>query len=641
MARAALHKSQQRKHATIAYQPHRAVRQQATPAYTADFEREMLQLHSALGNQAAGEMATTESVTRADVEYIAGKLKEQILTDREEQEIVDIIKKWAILDFQQQDDRIGNQGSPYLDRFLLLLKLKNLSRRTARSGWIEQHAIAYDLLWHELQDERLEQFKSLVSLSKQQGTAEPEASLLENFWLRMGKEEAIGVFGILKGMGTAFAGTIDEGAWAITKALRAAGLDVADPTSAADWLATQYDISGEAMFGKEWQQGEKLLLGKSAAEIGTAGGGIIWGLVTTGAGKGAPKWAKTTLAALGISANLKGVEDSVESIADLILKMQDEQRLSFKAIFTSAEFWVEATKLAGTIYGAVSGATTSSSAVVERIEMLLEAGEASVLVGRLVEIGTSDLTPEQKEQAAGDIVVELFGKSVSLTAKISEYQKLRGISAKQSEADARRWNDPGLSEDEAVRLYQEAGVQKPLGEDTLRSKYRQGWRFDPSKESRRWKKPVQSGKKPMPSTEPQALQVDQTAERAGDKVWSRISGDLHYTRKHWTAFANVESNFMPPRQLPCRLADGIVLPAEDATCALLNTDSKVAGQTVGLTRQISRLVVLASKTKSKTLVLIGAKNIRISKPLQDYARKQGVKVTVQPMVISSGDMIKG
>lgn len=60
MARTALHTSQQRKHATIAHQPHRAVRQQATPAYAAAFDREMLQLHSALGNQAVGEMVHDE-----------------------------------------------------------------------------------------------------------------------------------------------------------------------------------------------------------------------------------------------------------------------------------------------------------------------------------------------------------------------------------------------------------------------------------------------------------------------------------------------------------------------------------------------------------------------------------------------------
>ena len=59
--------------------------------------------------------------------------------------------------------------------------------------------------------------------------------------------------------------------------------------------------------------------------------------------------------------------------------------------------------------------------------------------------------------------------------------------AKRTPAQSPDWNDPALSEDQAVQIYNQAGVKKPLSESAVRTKFRAGERFNPK--TRRWSKP--------------------------------------------------------------------------------------------------------------------------------------------------------
>ncbi len=380
-----------------------------------------------------------EEMMRADVERIVARLRQQVLTASGEQEIVGIVEKWAELD-TRYGDRTGYTGTAYLDRFLLLLKTRAYTRRTARSAWVQRYALVFDDLWYELEDERLQQFKALVSRSQRQGAQGPGSAQSENFWRTLGKQEAMGLFGILKGMGTGLAAMSDEGAWAVTRAMRLAGLDVADPASAAEWLAKQYDISGEALFGREWKEGDRLLLGMNAAEIGTAGGGVIWNLVMIGAAKNAPGWVKGSLAARGIVGGLKGVQDSANNIANLILSMQQKNRLTAANLLSSGEFWIEATKLAASIFAAVSGGSATNTQVAEatrakmaRVGILLDGAQAAAQVGRIMEVGMSDMSPEDKDKAAGKAVVDLIGTAVGMGLNVADYRAEYG-SARQPQA---------------------------------------------------------------------------------------------------------------------------------------------------------------------------------------------------------------
>lgn len=366
---------------------------------------------------------------KQDVERIVGRLRQQVLLSSQEWEIVGLVRKWAAADASDRE-RTGHGRTDHLDRFLAELKRRVYSRSTARSGWVEQWATAYDDLWHELEDERLEAFKELVGTSRAQASTGPESQRTANLWGVLGKQEAIGLWGMLKGMGTGAAGLVDEGAWAVTKALRARGVDVADPASAAAWLEEQYDISGEEMFGAEYKSGEKLILGMGAAEIGSAGGGIIWQLVMAGSGKTAPAWVKGALRVFGIASNLKGINDSAKAIADIVAARQEKGPVDFAKLLQDAAFLEQVTKLTANVVGAVTAGRTSNAqagqataAALSRIGILLDGAQASAHVGRLIEIATSEMSAQAKEEAAGKVVVELLHSGVSIATGIKGHHE--------------------------------------------------------------------------------------------------------------------------------------------------------------------------------------------------------------------------
>jgi len=69
----------------------------------------------------------------ADVNFIAAKLKEQVLTADEERSIVDLVRKWADSD----TDAIirGERPAGDLDRFIFKLRVRVVTRSTARSAF--------------------------------------------------------------------------------------------------------------------------------------------------------------------------------------------------------------------------------------------------------------------------------------------------------------------------------------------------------------------------------------------------------------------------------------------------------------------------------------------------------------------------
>ena len=355
-------------------------------------------------------------VIEGDVGRIVSTLQSQWLTAEDEREIVEIIAKWSRAD-DEWEAKTSYQGTDHLDLLLLLLKTRAYTRKTVRTAWVDHTSSPVDDLYHDLEGDRLAAFAAIVSKSKTQSESGPLGEEAENIWATLGKEEAIGLFGILKGMGTGAAKLTDSGAWAVTKAMRAAGLDVEEPASAADWLAEQYDITGEAFFGGDWTEGEDLLGGLSAADIGTGGGKIIWSLTMAGAGAQAEAAgaAGTTemLKTFSFLGNLKGVETAGQQIADRLLVMAGEGELSAGAVLSDAQLWQAATSLASSAFGAVGFAQTDEGEVAEALQeqlksigVLLDVAEIAAAIGRLVEIGASDKDPDEKEEAASKVIME-------------------------------------------------------------------------------------------------------------------------------------------------------------------------------------------------------------------------------------------
>jgi hypothetical protein len=147
----------------------------------------------------AAVSAEAEEQMRADVDFIVAKLQEELLTASEEQLIVARIERWDEADHRALVDQ-GAHGTPHLDRLLFLLKTRVFTRSTASSFWIEQSANAFDELWRELEDDRLSAFRRLVGRSEKHATSGPASGPTENFWSTMGKQEAMGALGIVKGL---------------------------------------------------------------------------------------------------------------------------------------------------------------------------------------------------------------------------------------------------------------------------------------------------------------------------------------------------------------------------------------------------------------------------------------------------------
>jgi hypothetical protein len=398
---------------------------------------------------------------KADVEAIVAELRSSFFTD--EWKIVRLALKWDERDRLHREST-GYQGSDYLDRFLLDLKLRAYSRRTAGAAWVEQWGIVYDDVWHELGGQRLRTWKEVVARSRKQATDGPSGDTHENFWAKLSKQEAIGVWGILKGMGTAAAGTVDAGAWAVTRALQDIGIPAAEPESAAAWLAQQYDLSGEAMFGRQdWSHGDKLVLGMSASDIGTTGGGIIWQLVMLKAPGGAPKWARQALLYLGIAGSLRGVETSAKALASIVEQMQTAgQPITAGALLSNPQFRSEAVKLAVNAVAAMSAGSGSNSQITQatseawrRAGIYMDLTSAAVDLGNLTEIAASDKPQAEKEKAAGEILANLISTGISIGQATTQHeQRMSDV------AEAQQKQQPGQKQQRQQRQQQRQQEQQ-------------------------------------------------------------------------------------------------------------------------------------------------------------------------------------
>ena len=112
----------------------------------------------------------------ADAQFIRGRLKQQYLPADEERELVARVRAWAMWD--ESASRSGVSGTPFLDRFLGILKQTSVSRSTARTLFGlagTEELSAYDGLFYELEDDRLAEFRSLISRSHE-GTAGRQTS---------------------------------------------------------------------------------------------------------------------------------------------------------------------------------------------------------------------------------------------------------------------------------------------------------------------------------------------------------------------------------------------------------------------------------------------------------------------------------
>jgi hypothetical protein len=303
---------------------------------------QLLALQSSVGNAAVARMlqrqpaATAEArpasavnpenleQMRLDVAFITAKLKQQVLDSGEEQELLDRVKAWAGWD--ESWAATGGAGTPFLDKFLVLLKTRTFPRATARmlfglagDEWIN----AYDGLFYELEGPRKDALQAIVSKSQKQGTAGPETQQMESVYGFVGKRVGLGSWGILKQMGLAVMSIADALIWLEWRREGRPG----DPPQLSPSVAKSFDESAAILadIAKEGATPEQMERDKQAMMeqfgFGDRWGKIVGILMSAGMGS-AGQTVKAISSAAQIAQGAQGVEAAAKKIQLRIAAMR-------------------------------------------------------------------------------------------------------------------------------------------------------------------------------------------------------------------------------------------------------------------------------------------------------------------------------
>lgn len=285
-------------------------------------------LASTVGNQALGTLLSpVDGVARAemsrDVEIVVARLREQVLTADEKQELVNLVCAWADRDTAH---RAAGGGTPFLDRFLTMLRLRVFSRGTARTAfglggneWLS----AYDGLEYELGGPRLDRFHALVALSHADamaGPAEPQGQSVYGF---VGRRLGLGAVGIIKQLGLALTSLSDALAWAEWR--RSGRMD--DPPQLSPDVTKGFDELAALLAdttkkgGNTWEEerDRQELLAEYA--FGDRWGKVPAALMLAGLG-GAGGATKAVAGAAQLAQGAQAVETSAKKIYDRVMALR-------------------------------------------------------------------------------------------------------------------------------------------------------------------------------------------------------------------------------------------------------------------------------------------------------------------------------
>lgn len=366
-----------------------------------------------------------------DVDEVRAALTGAHVSDDEEALALRRVQKWDGWD-AAYGERTGYHGSDYLDKFLFKLKMK-----TFTIGWNEEWTNAYDQMFHELEDERLQEFKQILAKSKKQGTSGPGSERMESLTSYIGKRELAAGMGIVKAGGQAVASVGDAVLWA-------GGIE--GPTGGlAGAVGEKFDESADIVFN-EWIGdrsilGEKGPMGLNPYEFGGAWGKVPYGLALGG--------YLSELGAAGQAVNALTVGKSAFDLGGEIGKLRAQGR-TWAQIAAQPELWAKAVSVvAGAVgvHGGLSGVTTIQDTC-KAISIGLDATQAGLLIAAYLAVD-DDLTIDEHEKAKRKADLLADAASAGLSAIDGRYgqdfeqawqRKLRsdgsgGVSASEAIAD--------------------------------------------------------------------------------------------------------------------------------------------------------------------------------------------------------------
>lgn len=383
----------------------------------------------------------TRQQMMADVETIVSILKGGKPNKDEQTELLGPLRKWERQDQASSPAQRGGRSTPLLDHFLILLKGRDFSRRTWRSLGITQKSIVYDTLWYDLDADSLEEFKRMVKQSETERTEGAQSQESENGAALIAKQEAMGLWGMLKGMGTGL-------------------VSMAGP-EAAQYIGAQFDETAQILFGHEWDSSEPLVWGMNASQIGTAGGDVIIQLATfarTAGAKGGKVLKllnnldklKRAQQVLGSLSGAQGLLMATKGMAELIeAKRKAGEKITADALLHDTAFVNQLVMLLSSGVGialAVKGAPPSAqvqqAATHARIGLLLSTLQVASAVAELSRIAQSNSSEADKEREYGQVIAGLIPQLVGLVIAGKGHVDAKRGAAQEHQEQTLKGKDP-------------------------------------------------------------------------------------------------------------------------------------------------------------------------------------------------------
>lgn len=372
---------------------------------------------------------------RKSVDVIAYQLKTQKWTSRSNRDfIIREVQYWCRRDDQHRE-ATGQEGTPYLDRLLRMLK-----SRTVNMGdfLADRHMLLYDALWHLLEHDEKGEYKALVKRSRTEGI--PPVGPGDTGLQGLGKSLAVSGLGFVQGASKGLAGVADAATWVASVVTGNENLK----TDLAGKVGKQYNDLGKELLGEYWTDGAKVLFGMNAAEMSSGVGNVAITIALSGSGN--VTWLKNANGLKSITVvnnvlskagslgygltNLKGAGVSIENVFKVALRLNDEayaegRELTARELVSNGEFFMELCNAVSNTFGAIAGVPTKSfqTELWKFLGIYMDGLAAFGMVTRLWEIVRSDMSQEQKLKAAGPLLLEFAAKIGTMVLGKVNYDK--------------------------------------------------------------------------------------------------------------------------------------------------------------------------------------------------------------------------
>lgn len=387
----------------------------ASQGLALDYQQVLLRAQAQVTGQmmdiasAPAAYAATDQM-REDIFKIRRILGYMHVSDSDESDMLDIVRKWSEADAKADDATKHGMAAQYnrrsdtplYDEFIGMLHTMTYEYSSIGTAWVGQVTTIYDGLWEEMEGSHYQQLADLLNRSKlwggRAGRATPK---MESVWSYVGKREALGGLGIVNALGRGLTGLVDLGLWIGYKGAGGQG----DAPSITPWLAKQQEKEANALAGALGVDltKETTAFGMDPYHFAVTFGMIPAGLMTAGA-----------MAPLGeAGALITGAQtlQAVDSLVDKIKKMRQAGK-SWAEIAQDPATWVQVVSVvAGAIgtAGSLHEAGTATRVLFDQMGTAVNVGKMELVAAAYYALDDDDSIPAtEKGQKKAELLADFL-----------------------------------------------------------------------------------------------------------------------------------------------------------------------------------------------------------------------------------------